>query len=270
MAPPRARRATDSTETTETISGQSVNSVARSSGKGPTLYGPDLARIHDEAFGGWARAAANVLLAHAPPGLVVDLGCGSGILAQEVSQAGRPVLGIDLSPAMLKLAKARVPAGTFRKGSLLDAEVPPCSAVAIVGEGVNYLFDGRDHERRLRALFKRIHAALVPGGLLLLDAAGPGRATRSGVRSWHEGKDWTVLSEAIEVGGRLTRRIVTFRRERGAWRRRSETHVLRLLTPRAVAALLVSAGFEAKRLDGYGMLRLPKGHAAFIARKPSS
>lgn len=265
-----ARRATDSTKTTETASVRSVRSVAGRSAPRAALYGPDLAHIHDEAFGGWARAAANVLLAHAPPGLVVDLGCGSGILAQELTAAGRPVLGVDLSPAMLKLAKTRAPKATFRKGSLLDADIPPCAAVAIVGEGVNFLFDGRDHDRRLRVLLKRVHAALVPGGILLLDAAGPGRASRAGVRSWHEGKGWTVMTEAVEAGGRLTRRIVTFRRHGGSWRRGSETHVLRLLTPRAMAKSLASAGFEGKRLDAYGMLKLPKGHAAFIARKPSS
>jgi SAM-dependent methyltransferase len=242
--------------------------------KASSPYGPDLAQIHDEAFGDWARAAANVLLAHAPPGLVVDLGCGSGILAQELTRAGRPVLGIDLSPAMLKLAKARAPKATFRKGSLLDAELPPCSAVAIVGEGVNYLFDGRDHERRLRALFRRAYAALAPGGILLFDAAGPGRASRAGNRSWHEGKGWAVLTESIEAAGKLTRRIVTFRRDGAAakanWRRRAETHELRLLGPRGLTKALQSAGFTVQRLDGYGVLRLPKGHAAFIARKPSS
>jgi SAM-dependent methyltransferase len=235
-----------------------------------TPYGPDLAEIHDEAFGDWARAAANVLLAHAPPGPVVDLGCGSGILAEEVARAGRPVLGIDLSPAMLRLAKSRAPKATFRKGSLLDAEVPPCAAVAIVGEGVNHLFDGHDHERRLRALFRRIHAALAPGGILVLDAAGPGRASRAGTRSWREGKDWAVLTESREAGGRLTRRIVTFRRDGKAWRRRVEAHELRLLGPRGLAKALGAAGFAVQRLDGYGMLRLPKGHAAFIARKPSA
>lgn len=233
-----------------------------------TPYGADLAAVHDKAFGDWARAAANVLLAHAPPGLVVDLGCGSGILAQEVSRAGRPVLGVDLSPAMLRLARARAPKATFRKGSLLDAEVPPCAAVAIVGEGVNHLFDGRDHARRLQALLRRIHAALAPGGVLLLDAAGPGRATRAGTRSWHEGAGWAVLSESREAGGVLTRRIVTFTRAGKAWRRRAETHELRLLGPRGLAAALRAAGFEAKRLDGYGALRLPRGHAAFLARKP--
>jgi SAM-dependent methyltransferase len=232
-------------------------------------YGPDLAAIHDEAFGDWARHAANVLLAHAPPGLVVDLGCGSGILAQEVQRAGRPVLGIDLSPAMLDLARARAPGATFRLGSLLDAEIPACAAVAIVGEGANYLFDGRDHARRLAALFKRIHAALQAGGVLLLDAAGPGRAGAAGTVTWQEGKDWTVIAEAKESAGQLTRRIVSFRRDGQGWRRHEETHELRLIGPRVLAKALASAGFEAKQLEGYGALRLPKGHAAFLARKPS-
>jgi SAM-dependent methyltransferase len=233
-------------------------------------YGPDLAAIHDAGFGEWASAAANVLLAHAPPGLVVDLGCGSGILCQEVLRAGRPVLGIDLSPAMLEIAKARAPAGTFRLGSLLDAEIPPCAAVAIVGEGVNYLFDGRDHARRLAALFKRIHAALQPGGVLLLDAAGPGRAGAVGTVTWQEGKDWAVMAAAKEAGGQLTRRIVTFRRDGAGWRRHDETHELRLIGARTLDKALASAGFEAKPLEGYGALQLPKGHAAFVARKPSS
>jgi SAM-dependent methyltransferase len=231
-------------------------------------YGPDLAAIHDAAFGDWARHAANVLLAHAPPGLVVDLGCGSGILAQEVSRAGRPVLGIDLSTAMLAIAKKRAPKATFRKASLLDTEIPPCAAVAIVGEGINYLFDGRDHARRLAALFRRVHDALQPGGILLLDAAGPGRAG-GGTQTWREGKGWAVLAEARETGGRLLRTIVTFRREGASWRRRAESHELRLHGPRALAKQLESAGFEVKRLEGYGALRLPKGHAAFLARKPS-
>jgi SAM-dependent methyltransferase len=248
----------------------SMDSAAKRAGRSAVPYGPDLAAIHDAGFGDWARAAANVLLAHAPPGLVVDLGCGSGILAQEVSQAGRPVIGVDLSPAMLALAKARAPAATFRLGSLLDAEVPPCAAVAIVGEGVNYLFDGRDHARRLAALFQRIHDALQTGGILLLDAAGPGRATATGTLSWHEGKDWSVVAEAKEAGGQLTRRIVTFRRDGAAWRRDEETHALRLIGARTLARMLEKAGFEVKLLEGYGALRLPKGHAAFLARKPSA
>jgi SAM-dependent methyltransferase len=232
------------------------------------LYGDDLAAIHDLGFGDWARAAANVLLAHAPPGLVVDLGCGSGILAAEVAAHGRPVLGVDQSGAMLRLAGARVPAGEFRRMSLFDAELPPCAAVAVVGEGVNYDAGG-DHVAKVKALLRRAYKALQPGGILLLDAAGPGRA-KGGSRSWSEGKGWAAMAEASEKGDELTRRIVTFRQLSGEWRRAEETHTLRLLSLAALERDLDKVGFVVQRVSGYGPVELPKGHAAFIARKPSS
>ena len=67
-------------------------------------YGDDLAFIHDAGFGGHVRSAVPVLLKalHAKKsGRVVDLGCGSGILAQEVIAAGYDLLGVDISPCMI-------------------------------------------------------------------------------------------------------------------------------------------------------------------------
>ena len=143
-------------------------------------YREDLAYIHDAGFGHFATNAAPVLLESlrrrgVDSGLVVDLGCGSGILAGAMSAAGYDVLGFDISPAMVAKARDRVPGAEFRVGSLLAAELPPCVAVAGVGECFNYLFDPGNTERVLAAPFRRIHGALVRGGLLVFDVAGPGR-----------------------------------------------------------------------------------------------
>src|SRR5262249_53212466 len=102
-------------------------------------YREDLAYIHDAGFGGFARGAAALLLDDlrsraVERGLVIDLGCGSGILAEQLSAGGFDVLGIDLSPALIALARKRVPGGRFRVESLLTAELPRCVAVAAVGE----------------------------------------------------------------------------------------------------------------------------------------
>ncbi|HET6881614.1 MAG TPA: methyltransferase domain-containing protein, partial [Pirellulales bacterium] len=99
------------------------------------FYGKDLAFIHDAGFGHVARAGAQTLLellrrSEADRGLVVDLGTGSGIVAEQLSLAGYDVLGIDLSADMLALARRRAPHATFRQQSLVDAEIPPCIAVA--------------------------------------------------------------------------------------------------------------------------------------------
>src|SRR5262245_36113658 len=105
-------------------------------------YREDLAYIHDAGFGRFARGAAELLLEELPRqgferGLVVDVGCGSGILGEALAARGFEVLGIDLSAALIELARKRVPSGMFRVESLLTAQLPPCIAVAAVGQCVN-------------------------------------------------------------------------------------------------------------------------------------
>src|SRR5437667_8712170 len=45
---------------------------------------------------------------------VLDVGCGSGLLAQRLIAAGFAVTGIDASPAMIELARACAPDAEFR------------------------------------------------------------------------------------------------------------------------------------------------------------
>jgi len=101
------------------------------------------------------------LLRHAGirSGLLVDLGCGSGIMAAEVCAAGYDVLGIDISAAMIALARSRAPRARFRVESLLTAELPPCIAVTAIGECLGYLFDEVDPKEALHALVRRIFEA---------------------------------------------------------------------------------------------------------------
>ena len=110
-------------------------------------------------------------------GLVIDLGCGSGILSHTMSRAGYDVLGIDISASMIALARQRVPQGQFRVDSLLTAEFPRSVAIAAVGECINYLFDAGNTRARLARLFRRIHESLTPGGVFLL------RRRRTGARA---------------------------------------------------------------------------------------
>src|SRR5262245_46022582 len=128
-------------------------------------YGDDLAFIHDAGFGSWARDAALRLLKELArrrirDGLIVDLACGSGILAQEMAARGFRVLGIDLSASMIELARRHVPDGDFRQGSLWNTAIPPCTAVAAVGECFNFLFEPGDKAKRLGKLLGRVRAAL--------------------------------------------------------------------------------------------------------------
>ena len=238
-------------------------------------YREDLAYIHDVGFGHLARNAAQVLLnalrqSAIGRGTVIDLGCGSGLLARELAAAGYGVLGIDISEALLDIAKERVPTAHFRRESILKVELPPCVAVAAIGECFNYLFDEDNTEQALYALLHSIHEALDPGGLLLFDVAEPGRIPVAGSQQAHtQGEDWAVLMTAEEdrTNGLLTRRITTFRKVGELYRRDQEIHQLGLITRTKVLEYLSVLGFEVHILDSYGQLRLPPGLAGFLARK---
>lgn len=241
-------------------------------------YGPDLARVHDEGFGGFARAAAPGLLrllerAGVRDGLVVDLGCGSGIWAEELVARGYDVLGVDISADLLRIARRRAPQARFVEASFLDADLPRCRAVTALGEVLGYALDPRVRRRRRLPLFRRVHAALEPGGVLVFDLAGPGRERTTPRRTWHEGDDWLLCMEAWEdaEARTLTRRITVFAQAGRGWRRSDEEHVVCLHDPEDVLADLAAAGFDARRLRGYGSgWRFPRGWTGFAAVKPRS
>jgi SAM-dependent methyltransferase len=241
-----------------------------------TAYGADLAYIHDVGYTDFARSAATWLLwklrRQAPGrGLVIDLGCGSGIWARELSEAGYDVLGIDISAAMIALARRRVPRARFQVQSCLEADLPPCVAVTALGEIFSFLFDAGNTDAALTHLFRRVHAALGPRGLFIFDVAGPGRARGKGPQKHcREGDDWAILVNTEEDPEHrfLTRRITSFRKVGKLYRREHEVHRLRLYRRAELAGRLREIGFRVSTVSGYGALRFERGWFGLLARKP--
>ena len=236
-------------------------------------YGEDLAYIHDVGFGGFAAGAAPGLLrilrdAGIADGWAVDLGCGSGLWARELCDAGFRVLGIDLSESMVEIARRRAPQAEFRVGSFLDIDLPPCSAVTAIGECFNYLFDERNGVEMLGRLFGRVHDALADDGMFVFDVAEPGRGVGPRQRHW-EGEDWATLVEVEEDPKleRLTRRITTFRRVNGLYRRGCEVHHQRLYRGCELGRMLRGFGFRVRLVRGYGAFRFPPACVGLVARK---
>lgn len=240
------------------------------------MYNRDLAYVHDVGFTGIAREAGPAILdelssAGLRGGLIVDLGCGSGIWAGELVSAGYDVMGIDRSSAMVAIARKRVPKAKFLAQSFYDARLPRCQAVTAIGEPFNYLSGDERPEGSLDELLGRIYAALSPGGMLIFDVRQPGRRRGStSVSRFTVAEDWAVLVEARENPERreLTRAITTFRRVSQLYRRSEETHLLRLLSGQDLARRLRELGFRVRVRRGYGDLRLGPAQVAIFARKP--
>lgn len=112
------------------------------------------------------------LLATTRPGdCVLDLGCGSGLpIATYVVAAGRRVWGIDFAPAMLDIARRRLPDETWTLGDMRQLDLGRSFAAIIGWDSFFHLTPAEQ-----RAVPPRLADHLKPGGGLLLtvgDRAG--------------------------------------------------------------------------------------------------
>ena len=212
------------------------------------MYSTDLAHIHHAGFGDLARHAApeviRILHGHAiRSGRIVELGCGSGILASRLVAVGYRVTGLDASPAMIAIARRQVSDARFRIASIATAAIPAADAVVAIGEIISYLGSRRTVER----LFRRVRAALRPGGVFIFDFIQSGERRTFPPRS-RAGDDWALVARAdLSADGRvLTRDLTTFRKIHGGYRRSREVHRVRIYPRQQIAAALAGAGFQVR------------------------
>ncbi|MGI8553148.1 MAG: class I SAM-dependent DNA methyltransferase [Dehalococcoidia bacterium] len=97
-------------------------------------------------------------------GPVADIGCGPGQIARYLHERSLPVLGIDLSPAMVALAQWLTPQVTFRQGTMLDLDV----AAASWGGITAFYSIIHPAPEEVPAALREFHRVLRPDGLLLL------------------------------------------------------------------------------------------------------
>ena len=230
------------------------------------LYAEDLAYIHDAGFIAFARRAVPYVLKRLrrrceSGARVVEIGCGSGGLTQSLAEAGYEVLGVDVSPSMIRLARRKVPTADFRVASWYNFALPPCDAIVAVGECFNYMSAGRArHERAVDAFLRRAGAALHAGGILVFDFLEPcpRRPRRRTLQRC--GTDWAVLVEIGEDRRVITRRITSIRFQSAGARWSQETHRQCRLPRRQIERALRAAGFMVTFHDGYGRMHLEEGH----------
>ena len=97
-------------------------------------------------------------------GLVADIGCGPGHVARYLHDQGVTIVGIDLSPAMIRCAARLNPGLDFRVGDMRNLELPPSSLAGIVAFYSILHFEPGE----LPAIMREMRRVLAPGGLALL------------------------------------------------------------------------------------------------------
>jgi SAM-dependent methyltransferase len=203
-------------------------------------------------------------------GPIVDLGCGSGIWARHLTNAGYQVIGVDISAAMIDLAHKRAPDAVFQVGSVHKFDFPPCRAITALGEVLCYRDGGSNNHKSLASLFQKAAAALAPAGVLIFDVAEVG-LDKNRPPTYRAGADWACLVR-FEYDARrdqLIRHITSFRQVGMLYRRQEESHHVQLFRRGEITEMLRKVGLRVRTVRSYGDYNLLPGRIGFIAHEPS-
>lgn len=236
-------------------------------------YRRDLAVVHHLGFAFHAHACAPGILdllagVRERDGLVVEIGCGSGLLTRHLVDAGHRVVATDASPAMIELARETAgDAEEIRRLTLPDDPIPLADAIVSTGHALNYLPDRGAIDRALVAIAN----ALAPGGVLAIDLCDLeyGAARREAPNLGRVTEDWAIVTEfSVPAPDRFVRRMAIFTRgPDGAWHRDDERHDNVLLATADVPPLLARHGVDATIRTSFGTESLPVGLKTVIGRK---
>ncbi|CAM5228516.1 methyltransferase [Streptomyces xanthochromogenes] len=97
-------------------------------------------------------------------GPVADLGCGPGKVTAYLAERGVPAFGMDLSPAMVELARGAHPELRFGVGSMTELPIEDDSLGGILA----YYSTHHTPPALLPQVFAEFHRTLAPGGCLML------------------------------------------------------------------------------------------------------
>jgi SAM-dependent methyltransferase len=174
---PRARQPSDS---------QPSDSQPSDSQPSDSYADPRLAALYDALNPADASTAFYLSLPGAPPARILDVGCGTGLLACEFATRGYDVTGADPAAAMLAVARARPGGGQVRwiqaSAAGLDAVTGPNTAAGfdlIIMTG--HVFQQFLADRDVRGALEVLARHLAPGGRLAFETRNPA------VREW---QDW--------------------------------------------------------------------------------
>ncbi len=167
------------------------------------------------------RGLLGVVAEEAAGGTVVDLGCGPGHVAGWLGERGVGVVGVDLSPAMVAVARRDHPSLEFRVGDLLGLPAADGEfAAAVALYSVIHLAP-----EELRPAFEEMRRVLRPSGVLLV-AFHLGTEVRTLDEWWGHPVDVDFhFLEQDTVAGLLAEAgfTVTARLERGPYPEEAET-----------------------------------------------
>lgn len=200
---------------------------------------------------------------------ILDVCCGNGVLARELTRRGFLVTGLDASAEMLRLARANSPQSEFVLADARSFQLPPeFDAALSTFDSLNHILSAEE----LDQVFRSVRGALRDGGAFLFDV----NLEESYRKAWRETCSIVTEDDACFIRGsydeatRLGRTEITLFEQHGGWSRRDLVLLQRFHPAGELRALLHDAGFRSVRaydaIDDLGIEgRFGEGRAVFLA-----
>lgn len=218
----------------------------------------------DIDYGAWADYIEKNIRAYmpTPPGLFLDLACGTGSMTLTLADRGYDMIGVDGSADMLQIAQDRARKAGHPEILYLLQDMRSFELYGTVGavscclDSINYLTEDGD----LEECFATVHNYLDPDGLFFFDVNTPykfehvygdnsyifdeetedGRLIYCGWQNYYDSEtrlcdfDLTVFSEDVH----------------GRYHREDESHTERCYTREELTVALTRCGFELIAIHG--------------------
>lgn len=186
----------------------------------------------------------------------LDVGCGTGKSTRPLRDRGYEVMGCDISPEMIRIARESLPAcadAFFVADMRALPNLGQFDLVVCLDDAINYV----DSVVELRATFAGVARVLSPSGVFAFDlnslrtyrsafAQSIVRESAGTFFAWRgEGSDDIAAGEATSA-----RLEIFSKRTDGLWERCSSRHRQRHFPPDTVRAELAAAGLECCAIAG--------------------
>ncbi len=121
---------------------------------------------------------------------MLDLGCGTGDLAEQIARRGAEVVGIDISPEMITMARSKYPHITFEVADAENYHTEHEFDAVFSNAALHWM-------RRPRRVLQVVRASLRPGGRFVAEFGGKGN-----VRSIYEALRQALAALGIDAEDR--------------------------------------------------------------------
>lgn len=186
---------------------------------------------------------------------IIDVGCGTGVIACELARLGYRVTGVDPAPAMLDIARTRLGGHLVRwiEGDAVSIDGPPADLAMMTAHVAQVISDDDTWRQTLAATYR----ALRLGGHLVFDSRNP---RVEAWRAWKpepsrtrvEDTPWgpvDVWFQSAEARGDLVQYEIHYRFVHSGEELVS-ANVLRFRTEAELTQALAAEGFEVREVFG--------------------